>query len=141
MTIFISTVGVTPQDIKNAGFFSEMFGQMDATAFDSFIEGAINAQAAKLAARIGSSLYASTDQPTAGYVLQALMYLVQAEMWRRRIARKLGQAQGTEITCKYEIESRDLALEEAESWIFRLVGGDFASGLAESSHFDGQLDA
>lgn len=132
---------VTPQDIKDAGFFSEMFGQMEAAVFDAFLVAAISAQAALLASRIGVALYASTDEPNAGYMLQAEKQLVIAEMWKRRIARKLGQSQGLEITCKYEIESRDLALEEAENWIFQLIGGDFASGVAESSHFDGAGNA
>lgn len=132
---------VTVQEIKDAGFFSEMYGQMDAISFEAFLTAAIASQAATLAARIGAALYADTEETTAGYVLQAEKHLVIAEMWKRRIARKLGQSQGLDITCKYEIESRDQAAEEAERWISRLVGGDFASGLASSSHFDGDADA
>lgn len=132
---------ITPQDIKDAGFFAEMYGQMDAIAFEAFLTAAIAGQAALLTTRIGSALYASVDVTAAGYVFQAERSLVIAEMWKRRIARKLGQSQGMDITCKYEVESRDQATEEAARWIFRLVGGDFASGLAESSHFDGDAGA
>lgn len=132
---------VESQEIKDAGFFAEMFGQMDATAFTAFLTGAIAAQAAVLSTRIGAELYGATDEPTAGYVLQAEKSLVIAEMWKRRIARKLGQSQGADISCKYEIEARDLALDEAEGWIFRLIGGDLASGISVSSHFEEAADA
>jgi len=132
---------VTAQDIKDAGFFREMYAQMDDPAFETFLAGAISSQASLLASRIGAALYASTDEPNAGYVLQAEKHLTITEMWKRRIARKLGQSQGIDITCKYEIESRDQAMEEAERWIFRLTGGDFASGVVETSRFDGAGDA
>lgn len=128
---------VTPQDIKDSGFFSEMFGKMDAAAFDAFLTGAIGAQAAILSARIGAGLYASTDTTLAECVLQAEKHLTIAEMWQRRIARKLGQAQSGDVSCKYEVEARDRAREEAEDWVFRITGGDFASGVCESDPLDG----
>jgi hypothetical protein len=118
-----------------------MFGQMDPLAFETFLQGAISSQSAILVTRIGADLYASTLEPDCGYVLQAENSLVLAEMWRRRITRKLGQAQGETPSCKYETEARDRALEEAELYIFRLIGGDFASGIADTSHFDGPSNA
>lgn len=126
---------ITADNLKDAGFVPEMFGK-DATDFDAWLSGVIDLISARLSGRIGAGLYAATDERTAQDVTEAERQLCLAELWQRRITWKLGNAQGDNVSCKYETESRDTARDEAVELISRVTGGDFASGTLESSHFD-----
>ena len=128
-------MAITLDDLKSECFTPEMLGQ-DAADFDEFLQAAIDRISARLAARIGAALYGSSEEPTAADVKEAELHLCVEELWRKRITWKLGNAQGDQISCKYETEARDKAHDLAGEIICRLVGGDFASGLVESSHFN-----
>lgn len=134
----------TNTEIKDLGFTKEMFKQASDAAFDTYI-AAISAEQAKiLEGRLGSTTYAAATSPEQDYVKRAEKALVAAEMVGRRINIILNNISGAgqEIETKNEDKQRDRYLEEAETFIDRLVSGvsadseSFAAGVLETSHFE-----
>jgi hypothetical protein len=129
---------VTSQNIQDLGFVPEQFKGQSAVTFDDFLTSAISDQSDLLKGEIGAAVYASTDPSIAPYVKRAERCLVEAELWRRRIATKSGRETGGghEVTMVSERQAMTIAADEALSLISKLGGGDCMSGFNESSHFD-----
>ena len=130
---------IDTSDITGLGFINEMYSSIAPTGveFESMIEEIIAEQSAILEGRIGAGVYASTNQPTADYVKRAEKCLIATEMVQRRINVILGNAAGSgqEINISHEAAQKKAYLDEAEKWITKLGDGDYAGGVAESSHF------
>jgi hypothetical protein len=126
-------------DITGLGIIKEMYSAIAPTEaeFENLIGEIISEQSAILEGRIGSDVYASVIQPTAGYVKRAEKCLVAAEMVQRRINIILGNAVGAgqEINISHEAAQKKAYSDEAEKWITKLGDGDYSGGVAESSHF------
>lgn len=123
----------TPQNLKDAGFIPEMFGGETPATWDGYLTRLITDISGRLSARLGT-IYSSTDPHTAAEVTRSETLFCIAELWDRRITRKLAQAQaGAEPTStKWEMEQRDRCLDEAAAIISDLTGGDYAGGVLET---------
>lgn len=125
----------TTTDLKNAGFTPEMFA-VGLPQWDAWLSGLITDVSARLAPRIGTS-YDSADPVIAADVRRAEVLTCLAELWDRRITRKLGQAQaGAEpTTTRWEAEQRDRCLREAAALTADITGTDYAGGTLETDNF------
>lgn len=126
----------TTTDLKNAGFTPEMFA-VAIPEWDAYLSALIANVSSRLSPRLGAD-YDSSDLVIAADVRQAEVLTCLAELWDRRITRKLGQAQaGAEpTTTRWEIEQRDRCRDEAAQIIFDLVGTDYAGGTIETDNFN-----
>jgi glycerol-3-phosphate dehydrogenase len=138
---------ITKDDIigpTGLGFTKELYSVIaaDDAAFNTFVEAIITEQAAELAERVGSTVYAAAANLT--YLKRAEKCLTAAELIQRRINIILAniQATGNEIGTKAEADQRREYLTQAEGWIAKLAQGittdpsaDFASGSLVTDHF------
>jgi len=134
---------IKTDDLINLGFNAEMFVFSDAMTFDQFLSNVIDEQAALLSARIGASVYSSTNTDTAARVARAEKCLAAAELYQRRfnaIAQDIRKADGMDA---FKLRRTWKAYrDEAESLIERLAANDsFASNVTVSSHFEEDTSA
>jgi len=125
----------TTTDLKNAGFTPEMFA-VGLSQWDTWLSDLIADVSARISPQLGAD-YDSADLVIAADVRQAEVLTCRAEMWDRRITRKLAQAQaGAEpTTTRWEAEQRDRCLREAADIIADLTGTNYAGGTIETDNF------
>jgi hypothetical protein len=131
---------IIPQELRDAGFTAEMFGQTD-TSFDQWLSSLIDEQSSLLLARLGTSTYNSAAVPAATYVRHTEKSLCISELWSRRIARKLGQAKGENISVAPEQSVMDKAISDAAFYLCRLENNDYAGEVVETDHSEDAADA
>ena len=125
----------TITDLKNAGFTPEMFA-VGLPQWDGYLSALITDVSGRIAPRLGAA-YDSADPVTAADVRRAEVLTCLAELWDRRITRKLGQVQsGAEpTTTRWEAEQRDRCLQEAADIIADITGTDYAGSTLETDNF------
>jgi hypothetical protein len=138
-------MALTETDIKNLGFFAEMFRCKNPAEFTTLVTAHIARQESILKVRLGDALFASSDPEVANLVERASECLVAAELINVRITIKRAQIaqSGVDVSVKDDLQQRKEYLDEAEKTITRLSSGaspdvgDYAGGVLETSHFDG----
>lgn len=127
-------------DILSLGITKEMYSTLAQTdeAFEALIGEIITEQSAILEGRIGTEAYNSALSPFAVYVKRAEKCLTAAELIQRRINIILGNSvgNGSEIDISHEGAQKKAYFEEAENFITKLTGGDYAGGVVETFHSD-----
>ena len=132
---------ITSGDLATLGFTAAMFS-LDESGFAAMATELIAEQAALLEGRIGSLVYAATENPTAAFVKRAEKCLVAAELLQRRfviISQEIQAADGMDAFKLRKTQQR--YLDEAESLIQRIANGTssdssgYSGSVATSSHF------
>ncbi|WP_020675555.1 hypothetical protein [Geopsychrobacter electrodiphilus] len=134
---------VTATEIIEMGFSPEMFGSNTA-GFPAFLTSVITEQSEILAGRVGATAYDSTTAPTRTYVKRAEKCLICAELFQRRFVRIAQDIKLGDGIDAFKLRRTQEKFEaDAEMWISKIASGTttdgtgFSSGVAISSHFDG----
>jgi hypothetical protein len=132
---------ITTANITALGFSAGMFA-LNTEAFTTMVTDLIDEQAALLEGRIGSTVYASTSNPTAAYVTRAEKCLVAAELLQRRFVILSQEVQAADGMDAFKVrKTRKEYIDEADQLIDRIVNGQssdssgYSGSVATSSHF------
>lgn len=133
-----------PGDIDAQGFIREMFridpDSGELTPWTTYLAALAEDQSNDLEATLGTSIYDSADTTIAQFVKKAELYLVCAELVRRRINIRLGDIRGsdTQRSLSAEREQAQAYTDKANSIIESFVNNTFSASVLEYDHFTGE---